>query len=438
RFTYNNHSSTGYRENGFFQRWNFSFRVDHKFDDGSRFRTYVGSSYEKRGEFIEWASQNLPTNLFYSWRDQDRRTRFTTVDAYVMYDKPISPRFATMFRASFISSLFADQYQREGDYYPAQGTGAEVHFDWLPHPAHSLTFGVEYKTDGGHTKYIGKRRGYSLAPFIQDEWRVFKTLTITPGVRYDSYQIVGEEFKEEHVNPKFGVNFSPLKGTTFRFSAGSAFRAASVTERYISAKLGDLPPIIPNEDLKAETSLSYDFGIFQQLTTDWYVDGAIFQNEYNNFIDIVEEMDHHFNVFAQFRNITEARIRGIELSTKASFWRNRIGIQANCTWMDAINLTKNQVMDYRPKFIGVITPSLKFGPAEFQMDYRYTSKFETVKLYDYDVRAPQKVANLRLSYKLGKLSLMLSMNNAFNYQYIQLERFLGEIRHVSASMMWEW
>lgn len=435
--TYNNHASTGYRQNGHFQRWNFSLRADHKFDDGSKYRTYMGMSYEKRGEFLEWASQNLPSNLFYSWERQNRRTQFKTFDAYMMYQKAISPRLAAMFRASFISSLVADQYKREGEYFPAQGIGAEIHFDWMPHSAHSLTFGFEFKSDGGYTKFIGKRRGYSIAPFFQDEWRVFRNLTITPGVRYDSYKIVGEPFQETQVNPKFGLNYTPFTGTTLRFSGGSAFRAASVTERFLNAKLGDLPPIIPNENLQAEMSHSYDSGLFQQLTSNWYIDVAVFQNNYRNFIDIIEEMDHHFNVFAQFRNITRARIRGVEAATKANFWNDRISIHANCTWMDAIDLSKNKVMDYRPKFICIITPSLKFGPAEFQMDYRYTSQFKSVKLYDYDVRVPQKVFNLRLTYRLKNTTFMMVLNNAFNYQYIQLERNLGEVRHLMASLMYE-
>ena len=284
---------------------------------------------------------------------------------------------------------------------------------------------------------LGSARAIPSRHFSRMSGELLKKLTLTPGLRYDSYQIIGENFKEDHFNPKFGVNYNPFKGTTFRFSSGSAFRAASVTERFISAKLGDLPPLIPNEDLKAETSLSFDLGLFQQLTSGWYMDVSFFQNNYRNFIDIVEEMDHHFNVFAQFRNITKARIRGIETSTKASFWRNRLGIQANCTWMDAMDLTKDMVMDYRPKFMAVITPSFKFGPAEFQMDYRYTSEFKTVKLYDYDVRVPQKVANLRLSYKFNKATFLVSLNNAFNYQYIQLERYLGEVRNVSTSLMWD-
>ncbi|MCI0512419.1 TonB-dependent receptor [candidate division KSB1 bacterium] len=429
--TFNQHNSTGYREDGYFSRWNLSFRADHIFNDGAKFTTYAGFSFEKRAEFIEWETQNEPLDVSYWWRN--RRILFRTLDAYVLYHKPLSPLAALKLRGSFITSLFADQYDRSGDYYPATGTGAECQLDWLPQIDHNVTFGVELKSDGGHTKFIGKRRGYSIAPYIQDEWHPFQQLTITPGLRYDMYQIMDSPFREDQWCPKFGINYSPRNGTTLRFSGGTAFRAASVTERFISAKFRYFP-IIPNEKLKAETSVSYDIGLYQQITANWYMDVAVFYNNYKNFIEPVEEMDDHFNVFVQFRNITRAQVQGVELSTKGRWWHNRLGLQANATWMEAKDLSQGKYLAYRPKFMGTLTPALQLGPVEFQVDYRYLSRFDEVKLFDLDERIAQHVLNLRLSYEWKKVQFMVSINNLFNYHYTQLERNLGEIRHLTTSL----
>lgn len=429
--TFNQHISTGYREQNHFKRWNLSFRSDHTFSDGAKYTTYAGFSFENRAEFVEWQNQNEPLNVSYWW--QDKKVRFRTLDAYIMYNKPLSPVAALKFRASFISSLFADQYDREGDYYPANGTGGEIQFDWLPHFKHNVTMGVELKTDGGHTKFIGKRRGYAISPYIQDEWHPFSKLTITPGLRYDSYKILNTDFKEDRFSPKLGINYSPWQGTTLRFSGGNAFRAASITERYISAKFQYFP-IIPNEDLKAETSLSFDLGLYQQITPNWFADLAFFYNDYENFIEPIEEMDDHFNVFVQFRNITRARVKGIEFSTKSNWWHNRLGLQFNFTWMDARDLTLDKFLAYRPEYMGEITPSIKWGAAELQMDFRYASKFKEVKLFDLDNRVAQRVFNFRFIYNWRNIQLMLTLNNAFNYHYTQLERNLGELRHLTSSL----
>jgi len=429
--TYNQHTSTGYRQDNYFQRWNLSFRSDHLFADGSKCTSYAGFSYEDRAEFVEWETANEPFHISYWW--QKKQIRFRTLDAYIKYLKPLSPRAALKFRASFISSLFADQYDREGDYYPANGTGAEIQFDCLPHPAHNITTGVELKADGGHTKFIGKRQGYSFAPYIQDEWHPFKRLTITPGLRYDMYQIVDSDFKENQLSPKIGINFSPWSGTTVRFSGGKAFRAASVTERFISAKFRYFP-VIPNESLKAETSTSFDVGTYQQITPNWFADLAVFYNKYENFIEPIEEMDDHFNVFVQFRNITRALVKGVEFSTKGSWWHNRLGLQANFTWMDARDLTNDKFLAYRPKFVGVITPIIRFGPAEFQFDYRYISRYDEVKLFDHDPRVPQKIVNIRFLYHWKYFQWMISLNNALNYHYTQLERNIGETRNITTTL----
>lgn len=431
QFTFGQHFSTGYRQDNHFQRWNLSFRSDHIFSDGAKFTTYAGFSFEDRTEFIEWANANDPLSLSYWW--QNRGVRFRTLDAYMRYHKPLSPKAALKIRGSFISSLFADQYNRDGDYYPANGTGGEIQLDLLPHEKHNLTFGVEVKTDGGHTKFIGKRRGYSIAPYIQDEWHPFKKLTVTPGLRYDMYKILDSDFSEYQFSPKFGMNYSPRNGTTVRLSAGRAFRAASVTERYINAKFRYFP-IIPNESLKAETSTSFDIGLYHQITSNWYADLAVFDNDYENFIEPVEEMDDHFNVFVQFRNIMKARVRGIEFSSKASWWYNRLGLQLNCTWMDARDATTDKFLAYRPKFMGVLTPSIKFGGVEFQSDLRYASRFEEVKLFDLDDRISQKVVSFRFIYNWKQFQWMLSLNNAFNYHYTQLERNLAEIRHLTTTL----
>lgn len=433
--TINRHFSTGYREENSFERWNLSYRSDIIFRDGAKFTTYAGFSYEDRAEFVEWQNPNQPLHVSYWW--SGKKIQFRTIDTYLMYNKPISSISALKMRFSFISSLYADQYKNSGDYYPANGTGAEIQYDWMPHYLHNITFGVELKSDGGHTKFIGKRRGYSVAPYIQDEWHPIKNLTITPGLRFDMYQIPETDFNENKFCPKLGINYSLSQGTTLRFSGGSAFRAASVTERFISAKFSYFP-IIPNEKLKAETSWSYDIGIYQQFTPNWYADFAVFYNDYDNFIEPIEEMDDHFNVYVQFQNITRAKVKGAEFSTKANWWHNRVGLQASCTWMDARDLTLNKFLAYRPEFMSLVTPNIKLGNFDFQFDYRYTSRFREVKLFDIDNRVAQHVVNLRLIYNYKNFQWMLSLNNLFNYHYTQLERNLGEIRHLKASLNFDW
>ncbi len=428
------HRSTGYRMDGDFYRLNSSAKLLYRFPDASKLTLYGSYSYENRSEFIEWQDQHNPlvSSFFYS----GAKVRMNFYDTYLLYQKQLGPRFGFKLRASYLSSLMGDQYNRANDYFPAEGIGAEAKLDWLPHGAHNLTFGAEYKIDGGHTKFIGDHRGYSIAPFIQDQWQIHRNMTITLGLRYDDYRVMNSDYHENHLNPKFGINYNPYAGTIFRFSAGSGFRAASITERFINFKY-KLFTAVPNEDLKAETVWSFDLGLHQEITNNWWIDAAIFHNDYYNYIEPVEEILDDFSLQVQFQNVVRARIRGFELSTKGSWFNNHLGLQANFTYMDAKDLNTNAPLSYRPEVLAFIVPSIKFNPFEFQAEYRYASKIDTVMLYDYDERISQKVWAFRTYLRLNPFIAILAINNAFNYAYVQLERNMREIRNISLTFMYE-
>ncbi|MCK5739490.1 TonB-dependent receptor, partial [bacterium] len=170
---------------------------------------------------------------------------------------------------------------------------------------------------------------------------------------------------------------------------------------------------------------------------NWFLDVAFFHNRYQNFIEPIEEMDDHFNVFVQFRNITDAKVTGVEFSTRSDWWHNRLGIRANITWMDAVDLSSEKFLSYRPRFQGTLTPIVRFGAAEIHGDYRYTSRYDEVKLYDLDDRVPQHIVNLRLLYYWQRFQFMLTLNNATNYHYVQLERNLGTVRHLKFTLNYD-
>ncbi len=428
------HKSTGYSEDGKFLRWNSSAKLLYRFPDASKLTLYGAFSHEDRNEFIEWTDQHNAedSSPYYS----GARYKLNAYDSYALYQKPITPTVGLKLRVSFISSLMGDQYNRSTDYFPAEGFGSEVKVDWLPHPDHNLTIGTEYRIDGGHTKYIGNHRGYSVAPYIQDQWQVFGPLIITLGLRYDDYWLNNSDYRENHLNPKLGINFTPFAGTILRFSGGSGFRAASIFERYLNFKY-KLFTAVPNENLKAETSTSVDIGLHQQITNNWWIDVALFNNRYYNYIEPVEDILDDFSIQVQFRNVVDARIRGIEAASKGSWWNDHLGMHANFTYMDARDLTDNSFLSYRPKYLAFFTPSFRWAPFEFQAEYRYASRFAKVMLYPRDQRVSQKVWAFRLFIRFNDFTAIFALNNAFNYAYTQLERNLSEPRNVTVTFMYE-
>jgi len=428
------HQSTGYRTDGDFHRVNVSTKILYSFPDASKITYYGGYSQDNRSEFIEWQDQNfaLYSSPFYSGAE----VHLNAIDTYLLYQKPITAKCGLKLRLSYISSLYGDQYERTSDYFPAQGFGSEIKMDLLPHKAHNLTFGTEYKIDGGHTKFIGNRQGYSISPYIQDQWQVFSDMTVTLGLRYDDYRVMDSEYHENYINPKLGINYTPFQSTILRFSGGSGFRAASIFERFINFKY-KLFTTVPNENLKAETSWSFDCGLRQQITNNWWIDVAVFHNDYYNYIEPVEEILDDFSLQVQFQNVVRARIKGFEFSTKGSWWDDHLKLQANFTYMDAVDLNKNSALSYRPKILAFVVPSIRIASVELQAEYRYVSRFDKVMLYEYDQRVPQKIWTYRAYLRLKHFTSILAINNAFNYSYTQLERNLGEPGNISITFMYD-
>ena len=125
------------------------------------------------------------------------------------------------------------------------------------------------------------------------------------------------------------------------------------------------------------------------------------------------------------------------MSTKGNWLHNHLGLQANLTYMDARDLNTNKPLTYRPKVLAFIVPTLKFDLFEFQAEYRYASRIDTVMLYSYDPRVAQKVWVFRAYLRLTPFTTIFTINNAFNYAYTQLERILREPRNVSLTFMYE-
>ncbi|NOZ57487.1 MAG: TonB-dependent receptor, partial [Calditrichaeota bacterium] len=422
------HESTGDRQNGHFRRYNASAKVQAQLPWGARLLAYAAYENDKRGEFIQWLNQNHPLEVPVS--DLKIRARLNALNAYLQYFQTLSPRLSIKWRASVFRTLMGNQYRRSGDFNPAFGQGTELQVDYLPHPQHSITAGVELKEDIGHNKFIGHHKGLQVGPYVHEEWRVSARLKVVLGARFDRYSLLGEPFSERHLSPRAGINYRPFAGTALRLGYAKGFRAASVTERYLRLDFAGLH-IIPNPDLRSEISEDWDFGIRQQITPSWYVDLSIFRNDYWNLIEAVP--DPFLTV--QFKNVTRARISGAELDSEGSWWRDRLSLRVGITYTDHRDLVYHKPLAYRPKWTAVISPQIRLGRYSLQADYRYASRFEEVQLFPMDPRVPMKILDVRFLVQFGQLTLQLSANNALAYYYTFLERNLGETRNYAITLM---
>lgn len=319
---------------------------------------------------------------------------------YLLYNKLFSHTLSARARISFNQQLIGIPLNLTSTFKPALGFSGEMLINWLPFPEHSLSMGIDYKRDQVESEYYKKRSANGFSPFIQEIWKISQIWQLNAGLRYDTYNLVGDSV-ETQLSPRVGLSYQPRSGTIIHFSYGRGFRAASVVERFLSVDTGGDVKVLPNPRLRPERSTLFDFGLRQSLGRSVYTEITAFLSRYQNLIELTL-VPQSLNV--QYITQPDAEIYGIETVFHWTVWQDRINIKTNFTWMEPKFSASEQPLPYRPRFIGFFTPEFRYGPFEFGADFRYSSKLQKVLIYPKDEQVPAKIWNLRFGYeKNGKL-----------------------------------
>jgi iron complex outermembrane receptor protein len=415
--------STGYRELGDAQKIALTGKIDYRFGD-VLWNNYIAYSKIDRGFFLQWKSQNDPYEV--DPRNLENEADINQLNFYTKVTIPFSAKFSIQFRGSFVRTLMGNQFSSSADFNPAIGQGIEVQFDYLPVLQHHFTGGVQFQYDAGSAKFFGDHKGYFIGPYLQDEWQIRDNLRLTAGFRYDRYQLI-DGLKEDLFSPRLGINWQPRSATTVRGSVGSGFRAATIVERFFEYNVMNFK-VLSNPDLKAESSWAYDIGFRHYFTESLNIDVSLFDNEYRELIEA------HMDLIRgqiQFRNVPRARIRGVELSLNTSFPVRFLGVdlQASMTAMDHENLRSSEPLPYRPEMIASLKGTLRIKNVQWQLDYRYASRIEAVKVYPINERVPMKIIDTRLLYRYSRFAFHFAVNNLLQYNYAPMESNLLPMRH---------
>jgi outer membrane receptor for ferrienterochelin and colicins len=295
----------------------------------------------------------------------------------------------------------------------------------------TLTSGIEANADAVGGDMFEARTIGGFALYAQDESQLATNLTATLGARYD-YQSVGLTTPGGQLNPKLALSYIPTEGTTLRASFGMGYRVPSVAEAFITATVSNLVTI-PNKDLRPEKSRSYEVGVNQRIWDFGLLDVAAFRTDYDDLIEaglIVNGQD----VQIQWRNITDARVQGLEASLKLGL-RGALGslqFSAGYTYVFPEDLTKHDVLKYRPRHICYGNLLGRIGDVSAGVDVRYLSRTDAVDVElvqvgivpDGDERKEIIVADARLGMDVVALGAPLTatvlLNNVFQYNYVEL------------------
>ena len=148
-----------------------------------------------------------------------------------------------------------------------------------------LSYGIEVYQDnqdaernGGPRLQAPNATARYYAGFAQADVKVMETVTVTPGIRFDYFDVDPDgnfaSLSDGQVSPKVAVQWRPVDPLQFWLSASRSFRAPSLTELYNDGTHFSTPGFglgpgtvftgnnifIPTPDLKPERATSFEIG----------------------------------------------------------------------------------------------------------------------------------------------------------------------------------
>ena len=214
---------------------------------------------------------------------------------------------------------------------------------------------------------------------------------------------------------------------SLRLSGSRGYRAPSAIEQFVDQYQQNVH-VIANPGLRGETAWSEEVGGTEELGRVW-LDAAVFQSSYQNLIEPeVAPGNFTFSEF-QFRNVTDARIRGLDAGTKVDVVPDLVALSLTYLYLDTRNLTHHSPLygaplPYRSKHN--VTTSVDLLGGLCGLDVQYRSRVERVELYESDPRTPITLVDLRLGYRWRGVILEAKASNIFQSHYVDvLERIPG-------------
>ncbi len=430
-------------------QWNVFTKVSFELSQRSTMNVLFTNAYDDRTNWVFWKSlreaTRPPAGTNYNERFVSSKTMLAADFKTIFDEKFFMTARLGAYRTDFTTlgqSLAGGQTQIQS---VANAFNTEVQLTSIVDSTFLLTYGVMGTFNAIEKSPIisaGTPTQLIAAAYLQGEYKPMKNLTLTLGSRFDTEQTSnGVAGSGIIVSPKAGASWVISEQTQLRASVGAGFRAPTLTERFAALRFGSFS-VAPNPGMRSERSWSFEIGGKQSFTLfgeEWSVDAALFNNE---FTDLVEpRLPDGMNPQIQFINITQARISGAELALTAWLPMRLLGFETSLTAMSPRDLRLNQVLKYRSELLWYSRAIVPIGAFQFQVDYRYQSRFQevddlSVAIRDATARVPIHIVDARVianMFELVGLPMVLTLNvrNALDYYYNEIIGNLAQTRHIT-------
>lgn len=428
-FFFSRQLDDGYRLNDYHRRYNFYLKTREDFSPSGSLTLNFGLLDQYGGQFLYW--RNLDSALIPPIRQQNdnaKSMRYYVSGTYkdVLSDNIFFAAKALWYHNDWGLETFQGYGRAES---LSDGFRAEALSTAILDKVHTLTIGLDGNLDFISGDIFSDQAIGGFAVYGQDEMKLLEELSLTVGARFD-YQTIGINETTGKLNPKVGLAYTPVVGTTLRASYGQGFRVPSVAEAFVSAGTSGVLAV-PNKDLKPERSASYEVGLSQILGEAGSFDIAAFRSDFDNMIEPGLAIANQ-DLQIQWRNVTQARVAGIETSFKLGLFDGGLTYNFGYTYVYPQDRTKHDLLKYRPRHLFYTNLLARVGIFSAGADFRYLSRVDRIDdelvdvgiIPDGDARGDISVTDFRIGADLSStgipLAATLNVNNALQWNYVEL------------------
>ncbi len=325
--------------------------------------------------------------------------------------------------------FFYDYYRYDGNYminYPpvtlnrdvAIGKlwGGEALYNRKVFERHKLTAGFEYQDnfvqtqrnydENPYASYLNEQRGsYAFGTHFQDEIVILDNLILNAGARYDHYK----DFRGR-INPRAGLIYSPLDGTTLKLLYGEAFRIPNTYERFYND--GNIAQQA-NPDLDPETIRTYEIVLEQYIKNFRFTVSGF----YYDIKNLIAQVTDPVSGLLVFRNSDDVTGKGFELEFEGK-WAKEVTSRVSYSFTETKDKETGTSLTNSPKHLVKLNTSFPLIRDKLStgIEVQYTGPRKTLNGSD---AGGFLVANL--TFNSGKLFndmvVSASVYNLFDQKY---------------------
>ena len=408
--------SDGFRQNGEMDRWHMRAKAIFRAESAAPWELFASWKLQDIEEFFTWVSPERPLYVDPDYLDDWKRDSDLIVG---LTARPwVTPEARLELRPQ-VQHVRSQNYFRESDdFHRSTRYGTDLQLSLYSGGRHTVTLGGEAAYTGVSSNFLEPNPGVTdLALFAQDEIDFSERVHGSLGFRFDTHRA---SFVENDLafNPKIGIVYHPSDRLSLRTSLSRGYRAPSVSEQFTSTTVFGFK-VVPNLELRGESAWSAEVGGTASPGDRLWFDAGLFWSEYADLIEVAAAPGKVELFTFQFRNVSEARIRGLDTGVRVGVIPGRLNLHTNYLLILTEDLDSGRELPYRSRHN--LTTTLSAWDDAVGLDMRYRTRPEVVLAYPLDERGDVTLVDLRLNFELMNVGVQTKVANLLQAEYVDIQ-----------------